>query len=56
MLRKNIFYLFIVQGGNYLIPLLTFPYLLRVLGPTSFGLLGFFQATIQYCILLIEYG
>ncbi|MGK4400875.1 oligosaccharide flippase family protein [Citrobacter portucalensis] len=56
MLKKNIFYLFIVQGGNYLIPLITFPYLLRVLGPVSFGLFGFFQATIQYFILFIEYG
>lgn len=56
MLKKNILYLFIVQGGNYIIPLLTFPYLLRVLGPYSFGLFGFFQATIQYCILLVEFG
>lgn len=55
-LRKNIFYLFLVQGSSYLLPLITFPYLLRVLGVEYFGILGFCQATMQYLVLLTDYG
>lgn len=55
-LRKNIFYLFLVQGSSYLLPLITFPYLLRVLGVEYFGVLGFCQATVQYLVLLTDYG
>ncbi|EOY5379423.1 flippase [Cronobacter dublinensis] len=55
-LRKNIFYLFLVQGSSYLLPLITFPYLLRVLGAEYFGVLGFCQATMQYLVLLTDYG
>ncbi|AZR18176.1 hypothetical protein DK245_007835 [Escherichia coli] len=32
-LRRNVIYLAVVQGSNYLLPLLTFPYLVRTLGP-----------------------
>lgn len=53
---KNAFYLMLVQGAGYILPLLTFPYLVRVLGPESFGILGFSQAVIQYVILVTEYG
>ncbi|MHA0916211.1 flippase [Kosakonia cowanii] len=55
-LNQNIFYLFIVQISRYALPLVTFPYLVRVLGPTGFGVLGFCQATIQYFVILTEYG
>ncbi|EMF0715995.1 flippase [Citrobacter freundii] len=53
---KNAFYLLLVQGGGYILPLITFPYLVRTLGPTTFGILGFSQAAIQYVILVTEYG
>ncbi|MEB7713075.1 flippase [Kluyvera cryocrescens] len=56
LLNRNIFYLSIVQGSNFLLPLITFPYLVRVLGPHNFGLLGFCQATMQYLVLLTDYG
>ncbi|WP_145586925.1 oligosaccharide flippase family protein, partial [Yersinia kristensenii] len=55
-LNKNIIYLTIVQGSTYILPLLTFPYLVRVLGAEYFGLFGFCQATMQYFVLLTEYG
>lgn len=55
-LNKNIFYLAIVQGSSYILPLITFPYLVRVLGPEYFGLLGFCQASMQYLVLLTDYG
>ncbi|WP_431614845.1 oligosaccharide flippase family protein, partial [Enterobacter cloacae] len=34
---KNIFAMFSIQGVNYLIPLITVPYLVRVLGLDGFG-------------------
>ncbi|EHU6109121.1 oligosaccharide flippase family protein, partial [Escherichia coli] len=44
-LNKNILYLAVVQGSSYILPLITFPYLVRVLGPELFGVLGFCQAS-----------
>lgn len=55
-LNKNIFYLALVQGSSYVLPLITFPYLVRVLGPEYFGLLAFCQASMQYLVLLTDYG
>lgn len=55
-LNKNILYLALVQGSSYILPLITFPYLVRVLGPEYFGLLGFCQASMQYLVLLTDYG
>jgi PST family polysaccharide transporter len=39
-----------------LIPLVTIPYLTRVLGPSSWGLLAFAQAFGGYLLIVIEYG
>lgn len=55
-LRRNVIYLAVVQGSNYLLPLLTFPYLVRTLGPENFGIFGFCQATMLYMIMFVEYG
>ncbi|EAZ5234101.1 flippase, partial [Salmonella enterica] len=53
---KNIIYLLAVQGGNYIFPLITLPYLVRVLEPTGYGIYGYSFALIQYFILLVDYG
>jgi PST family polysaccharide transporter len=53
---KNILSLFMIQGAGYILPLITLPYLVRVLGPSEYGVLGFSLAFVQYFTLLVQYG
>jgi polysaccharide transporter, PST family len=55
-LAHNVMTLYGVHSVNYLLPLVTVPYLARVLGPAHWGLLAFAQAFAQYLNLIIEYG
>lgn len=52
----NVASLFSVQMTNMLLPLLTVPYVVRIIGPERLGLLNFSQAYIAYFTLLINYG
>lgn len=52
----NIASLGILQGLNYLLPMITFPYQVRVLGTDKYGLLAFASATIAYFQILVDYG
>jgi PST family polysaccharide transporter len=45
-----------VQVLNNILPFITVPYLVRVLGPEKFGLIAFSQSLTQYFILFTEYG
>lgn len=52
----NIFSLSTLQIVNYLLPLITVPYLMRVVGPDKYGLIAFAQAFMQYFIIATTYG
>lgn len=55
-LFTNVFSLSVLQGVNYLLPLITLPYLVRVLGAEKFGLIMFAQAFMQYFVYLTDFG
>lgn len=52
----NIMSLTGIQLVQYLLPLVTFPYLTRVLGPANFGRVAFAVAFIGYFQILTDYG
>lgn len=55
-LRHNITALGLVQIANYAIPLITLPYLTRVLGTEAYGQVAFAQAVMAYFLLVTDYG
>lgn len=56
ILLENFTALSVLQIVNYVLPLLTLPYLVRVLNPDKFGLIAFAQAITQYLILFTDFG
>ncbi|MGY3777175.1 flippase [Isobaculum melis] len=52
----NFFSLASIQVLNYILPVVTLPYLMRVLDLNSYGAYGVAQAMTQYFILFTDYG
>ena len=52
----NVIALYGVQACTYALPLLTFPYLARVLGPSGWGVVVFAQAIGEVIASVVEYG
>lgn len=55
-LLSNFFSLTSLQIVTYILPLLTFPYLVRTLGVEKFGLVAFAQSIMVFFLLFIDYG
>ena len=55
-LFSNIFSLSTLQIVNYIIPLVSYPYLLRVIGIENIGKLAFVTAVTSYFILICDFG
>src|SRR5580658_7924794 len=55
-LVHNVIALYGVQACTYALPLLTFPYLAHVLGPSGWGVVVFAQAIGDVIACVVEYG
>jgi O-antigen/teichoic acid export membrane protein len=54
--QKNVFYNILFAVAQVLLPLITFPYLARTLGPTYLGSLNFAESFARYFVLLAAVG
>ena len=55
-LAHNIFYLFITQGINYLLPFISLPFLFRVLGDDTYGIVATAYSYYIFMIIIIDFG
>ena len=55
-IKKNFIYSSILTTANYIFPLLTFPYVSRVLGVSNIGIVNFIDSVIDYFILFSALG
>jgi len=55
-LASNFFSLSALQGINMILPLITLPYLVRVLGVENFGLINLALAFVMYFNILVSFG
>ena len=46
----------LIQGTNFILPLILLPYLIKTVGLHNFGLISFAQALMSYFIIFTDYG
>jgi Membrane protein involved in the export of O-antigen and teichoic acid len=55
-IKKNFFYNGLLTVANYLFPLITYPYVSRVLGVSNIGICNFVDSIVNYFILFSMMG
>lgn len=55
-LASNVLSLSILQFANYVLPLISIPYLTRVVGPEKFGILSIALSVVVFLSLIVNYG
>ncbi|HHP2560376.1 TPA: oligosaccharide flippase family protein, partial [Klebsiella pneumoniae] len=55
-IRSEIIYLYAIQISNVILPLITIPYLARVLGADFFGKFSYAQAISVIAIFIVDFG
>lgn len=55
-LIRNFSYLSLLQVFNLILPLIVYPYLIRVLGKETYGLVVFAQSLVFYLVILVGFG
>lgn len=55
-LFRNFTWLAASQGANFVIPLIVYPYLLRIIGIEKFGLVVFAQAVVMFFVMVTDFG
>jgi PST family polysaccharide transporter len=53
---KNFLSLVLLQGTNFIIPIVIIPYLIKTLGVDKFGIVSLAQTTMNYLFVLVDYG
>lgn len=56
LLLQNFSFLSLLQIFNLLLPLITYPYLIRVLGKETYGLVIYSQSIVAYFIIVVNFG
>lgn len=55
-LFKNFIALTLLQATNFILPLVTLPYIIKVIGAENFGILNIAQALATYLVVFTDYG
>lgn len=55
-IKRNLVYSTVLTVSSYLFPLITFPYVTRVLGVASYGICSFYDSIVEYFILFSMLG